>query len=115
VKAIALLLQSNAPAGAISLWSGPNGFESLSDEPYIFPTTVNDSGNYFVTYELNGCHAMISEPFHVNILQHLTTPLINADVTSICIDAPIPVNICLVPFTQTQERPIPGSSMERKR
>lgn len=96
-----LLLQSNAPPGAISLWSGPNGFESLSDEPYIFPATVNDTGNYFVSYELNGCQAPVSEPFHVSILQHLTTPLINADVTSICIDAPIPVNICLVPFTQT--------------
>jgi gliding motility-associated-like protein len=96
-----LILQSNAPAGAISLWSGPNGFESLSDRPFIFPSSVTDTGNYFVTYELNGCHAPVSAPFHVAIQAHLTMPLINADVTSLCIDAPIPVNICLDPTSTT--------------
>jgi len=96
-----ILLQTNAPAGAVLLWSGPNGFESLSDEPYIFPTSAADSGNYFVSYELDGCNAPLSDPFHVDVLAHLTTPLINADVATICIDAPIPVNICLDPGTLT--------------
>ncbi len=96
-----LILQSNAPAGAVSQWSGPNGFESLSDRPFVFPSSVADTGNYFVTYELNGCPAPLSAPFHVVIQPHLTTPLINADVTSLCIDAPIPINICLDPTTLT--------------
>jgi len=96
-----ILLQSNAPAGAVSLWSGPNGFESLSDKPFIFPSSVSDTGNYYVTYTLNACSAPVSAPFHVAVLAHLTMPLINADVTSICIDAPIPVNICLDPGSQT--------------
>ncbi len=82
-------------------WFGPNGFETTDTEVIIYPATPDDAGAYAVSYELNGCISAPSVPFSVSIQPSVTMPLINADVTSICIDAPIPVNICLEPSTLT--------------
>ncbi|HJW31138.1 MAG TPA: hypothetical protein VJ508_18050, partial [Saprospiraceae bacterium] len=96
-----LALTSNAPANAVLSWTGPNGFSSSVGSPVIFPATTLNAGVYVLNYELNGCPAPVSAPFNVQVQSALATPAISGDVTSLCLDAPVPVTICIDPNSLT--------------
>jgi gliding motility-associated-like protein len=90
-----LLLHTHGPAGAIFTWSGPNGFTSNEANPFIFPANTSDAGAYTVMYDVNGCSSPVSPAFTVIIQNALVTPSIQTDVTAFCLDAPIPVTLCI--------------------
>jgi gliding motility-associated-like protein len=94
-----LQLNGNGPAGATYQWSGPNGFASTDANPVISPVTVNDAGAYSVSYVLNGCSSPVSATFTVTVQAALAEPAIITDVTAFCLDAPIPINVCVTTGT----------------
>jgi gliding motility-associated-like protein len=96
-----LTLQTDIPAGALLTWTGPNGFMSQDEMPFIFPADASHSGTYSVLYELNGCTVTGASFFDVTVQPALTEPQIQADVTAICIDDPLPVTVCLQSGTST--------------
>ncbi|HJW29219.1 MAG TPA: gliding motility-associated C-terminal domain-containing protein, partial [Saprospiraceae bacterium] len=96
-----LALTSNAPVNAVLSWTGPNGFSSSVGSLVIFPATTLNAGAYVLNYELNGCPAPASAPFNVQVQSSLATPAISGDVTSLCLDAPVPVTICIDPNSLT--------------
>ncbi len=89
-----LILTSNAP-GVILQWTGPNGFMSNDVSPVIFPVAPANAGFYSVYFTLNGCVSPVSAEKEVKVQSSLLTPQVEADINRICIDDPIPVNLCL--------------------
>lgn len=47
-------------AGASYMWTGPNGFTSTDQNPYIAATSLQDTGNYSVSVMLNGCGSSVA-------------------------------------------------------
>jgi gliding motility-associated-like protein len=61
-----LNLSVSNTANATYAWSGPNGFNSLQQNPALSNVGVNAAGNYTVTVTANGCSATAS----VNVTIH---------------------------------------------
>lgn len=59
-------LNFTAGGGSSYFWSGPNGFNSLNQNPQLPNALVNMSGNYTVTVTQNGCSAFTVIPAVVN-------------------------------------------------
>jgi gliding motility-associated-like protein len=89
-----LILTSNAP-GLNVHWSGPNGFESDEVSPVIYPATPLHEGFYTAYYTLNGCKSPVSIPIEVKVQSEIPAPGLDADTTRVCIDDPVPLQICL--------------------
>ncbi|HQW03163.1 MAG TPA: gliding motility-associated C-terminal domain-containing protein, partial [Saprospiraceae bacterium] len=90
-----LTLIANGPPGATFQWISSNGFESTEDRPVIYPVGPQDAGTYQVLYILNGCPSPPSNPFEISVQPALNAPSITADITAVCIDNPVPVQLCV--------------------
>ena len=90
-----LELIANGPPDATYQWISSNGFESSENRPVIYPVTPADAGTYQVFYIQNGCPSPPSNPYEINVQPSIAAPLINVDVTTVCIDNPVPVNVCI--------------------
>ena len=90
-----LILVSNAPAGSTSQWISSNGYESLEDQPVIYPVTPLDAGTYQLIYFINGCPSPPSNPYDISVQPAVTAPAITTDISAICIDNPVPVQLCI--------------------
>jgi len=55
VRDILSLQLLNPTPGASVVWTGPGGFKSTSPQPNVGSLTIDRSGKYFLTTELNGC------------------------------------------------------------
>jgi hypothetical protein len=94
-----LVLQSNAPPGSILHWVGSNGFDSMEEQPVIYPVTPADAGIYQVLYTLDGCSSPVSNPYEISVQPSIGAPALITDLDAICIDQPVPVTICIDPLT----------------
>ena len=92
-----LTLIANGPPGATFQWISSNGFESTEDRPVISPVGPQDAGTYQVLYILNGCPSPPSNPFEISVQPALNAPSITADLTAVCIDNPVPIQLCVDP------------------
>jgi len=72
-----LNLTASAVTGASYTWTGPNGFNSTTQNPSIAAVTTAATGNYIVTVTLNNCTSAGSVPLAVVVNQ---TPSIGAAV-----------------------------------
>jgi len=90
-----LILIANGPPGVSFQWISSNGFESTVDRPVIYPVGSQDAGTYQVLYILNGCPSPPSNPYEINVQPALNAPSITADLTSVCIDNPVPIQLCI--------------------
>jgi gliding motility-associated-like protein len=96
-----LFLSATLPPGASASWTGPNGWTSTEAEPFIHPFTANEAGAYAVTYALGDCVAPASVPHIVDLQGVITPPMLTGDITAICLDAPVPIDLCIAPATAT--------------
>lgn len=66
------------------LWTGPNGFNSTEQNPFLYPTTIADSGQYYLI--IKDANACPSEKDSVHVIVHRlpTPPNITAQSTSVC-------------------------------
>jgi gliding motility-associated-like protein len=90
-----LTLIANGPPGATFQWISSNGFESNEERPVIYPVGPQDAGTYQVLYILNGCPSPPSNPYEISVQPSLSAPSITADLTSVCIDNPVPIQLCV--------------------
>ncbi len=60
-----IILSANSLPGATYLWSGPNGFSSVSQNPVIPSAQLADSGDYSVSIIYQGCFSKVSVPTKV--------------------------------------------------
>ncbi len=90
-----LVLISTAPAGSMSNWISSNGFDSNEDQPVIFPVQLEDAGTYQLIYSLNGCPSPPSNPFDIEVLPSPSPPSGTADISSVCIDQAVPIELCI--------------------
>ena len=97
-----LVLTSDAPAGAVVHWSGPNGFTSNEFSPVLFPVLLENAGSYTASYTLNGCPSDTSAAFFIDVLSTIMPPVLLADVASVCIDDPVPLILCIDEASATQ-------------
>lgn len=66
------------------LWTGPNGFSSTQQNPFIYPATVPDSGTYsLIIKDANTCPSEMDTVL-VLINRLPTAPNITAQSTSVC-------------------------------
>ena len=96
-----LNLSSNAPAGADVQWFGPNGFSSTEAAPFISPVMPIHAGAYYLVYTFNGCPSDTSARVEVAVQSTLAVPMLTTDITALCIDAPVPVMLCVDAATVT--------------
>ncbi len=61
-------IQLNTPTGTSFVWSGPNGFASVTQNPVIPGVGVNAGGDYTVTASIGGCTAVAVTSVTVNAL-----------------------------------------------
>lgn len=92
-----LVLTSTAPDGAMLHWISSNGFDSMEDEPVIYPVTPADAGTYQLVYTLNGCPSPPSNPYKISVQPTLAAPAIMTDLIAVCLDDPIPITLCIDP------------------
>ena len=90
-----LVLIANGPPGADFHWISSNGFESFENQPVIYPAGPQDAGTYQVLYIQNGCPSPPSNPYEINVQPAIPAPSIHADITAVCIDNPVPINLCI--------------------
>ncbi|HEY3385894.1 MAG TPA: gliding motility-associated C-terminal domain-containing protein, partial [Saprospiraceae bacterium] len=90
-----LVLVSDAPAGAILHWISSNGFDSFENQPVIYPVLPQDAGTYQVLYTLDDCPSPPSNPYDISVQEAVMAPSIVSDITAVCIDNPVPVNLCI--------------------
>ncbi|MEO3405942.1 PKD-like domain-containing protein [Mucilaginibacter sp. CAU 1740] len=67
-------LQTPALAGATFLWTGPNNFQSESQNPIIPKATIANQGEYKLYFKVGNC---LSEPSPINVDVN-PTPVVNA-------------------------------------
>ncbi|HUR29996.1 MAG TPA: gliding motility-associated C-terminal domain-containing protein, partial [Saprospiraceae bacterium] len=96
-----LVLTSNAPVGAGVQWLGPNGFTSNETNPVIYPALPGNAGQYTAFYFLNGCASDTSAATNISIQSTITSPLLLADISALCVDNPQPFSICIDELTLT--------------
>lgn len=77
-----IFLESNTIASATYSWTGPNGFSSTLEDPFIINTTVADAGLYSLSVSANGCGSANAD---VNV---------TIDPTPVVSVAPNPTTIC---------------------
>ncbi len=92
-----LVLIANGPPGVTFQWISSNGFESNENQPVIFPVLPQDAGTYQVIYFLDGCPSPPSNPYEILVQPALASPAIVADISTVCIDNPVPVKLCIEP------------------
>jgi hypothetical protein len=90
-----LILISDAPSGSTLHWISSNGFDSFENQPVIYPVLPQDAGTYQVVYTLNGCPSPPSNPYDIIVQPAIAAPVIISDITAVCIDNPIPVELCI--------------------
>ncbi len=90
-----LVLVSTAPPGSMVHWISSNGFDSNEAQPVIYPVALDDGGTYQLVYTLNGCPSPPSNPYDITVLPAPLSPTIISDVTSVCIDNPTLINLCI--------------------
>jgi PKD repeat protein len=77
-----IFLESNTIAGATYNWTGPNGFSSTLEDPFIINTTAANAGLYSLSVSANGCGSASAD---VNVTID-PTPVVNV--------VPNPSTIC---------------------
>lgn len=66
------------------IWTGPNGFNSTQQNPFIYPVTVADSGQYIlIIKDANSCPSE-ADSVHVIVNRLAIPPNITAASTSVC-------------------------------
>ncbi len=55
-----ILFSTPALSGATYVWSGPNGFSSSLQNPFITPANATHNGNYTLQLVANGCSSSVS-------------------------------------------------------
>lgn len=89
-----LRLYSNFMAGAIYNWSGPNGFVSNAQNPFVYPTSLSDNGTYLLSVQVNGCTNKDSIQITIK-----PNPQVNISTNSpICLGDTIFINGNLIPI-----------------
>jgi len=74
---------ASAIPGASYNWTGPNGFSSVAQNPFINSITTNNQGSYTVTATVNGCTSTaVSTTVVVN--QSPATPFASSNGPNIC-------------------------------
>lgn len=96
-------LIANTPSGASIHWIGPNGFSSTLENPVIFPLSSLNEGEYFVTYTIGECTSPPSEPFILEVLSTIPSPLIIQSGDALCIQQESPITFCIHPNSTIQE------------
>jgi len=80
--------------GAVYQWTGPNGFNSNLQNPFIGVATLNDNGVYQLTVFENGCAAT---PSSVNLVVNPTPPAPSASSNSpVCVSGNLQLNASLL-------------------
>jgi gliding motility-associated-like protein len=65
-------------------WTGPNGFNSTEQNPFVYPTTIADSGQYtLIVNDVNNCPSE-ADSVHVIVNRLPISPNITAKSTSVC-------------------------------
>ncbi len=67
-----LFLTANGTAGSSYSWTGPNGFTSVLQNPFIANTSAVHNGRYYVTTTLGSCSAIDSTDVIITPLPTLT-------------------------------------------
>lgn len=96
-----ITLTSDAPAGAMLHWFGPNGFMSTERDPVITPVTPESAGEYFLFYTINDCSSDTAST-EIMVQETVLPPIPEGDTEAICIDDPVMSNICISAGTGTQ-------------
>ncbi len=73
-----LKLFVNTIAGATYSWTGPNGFNSVVQNPFVLNFVVNDTGYYFVDILINNC-PYATDSILVNSFSNATSPSVNSN------------------------------------
>ena len=76
-----LFLSANPDTTATGLtwnWSGPGGFTSTKQNPFITPSTLAEAGNYYVNDTLQGCPSLLQTDI---VVVNATTP-VSANITA---------------------------------
>jgi rRNA maturation protein Nop10 len=79
----ALNLTTNGVSGASYLWSGPNGYNSTTQNPSIINVQPAQSGDYTLTVTLTGC-APVQQTTNVTVSANPSNATANAN-TPICV------------------------------
>ena len=74
-----LLFTGNAVAGATYSWTGPNGFTSNLQNPFVAHASTADAGTYTYVIDNNGC---VSDPSSTSVIVYPTVT--NTDNTLLC-------------------------------
>ena len=96
---IFLAVEGGPVSNGIYYWTGPSGFSATTNEPFIFPATDLAQGNYFVELQIGPCRSASSDAFFIEVVPRPKTPLIETDFSGICLDAPMPIQLCIVDST----------------
>jgi gliding motility-associated-like protein len=91
-------------AGGMYQWSGPNGFDSQLQNPFIFPATADASGEYQVFVQVGECISDVSDPVAVSVLPLPSNPVTETFEGSVCLGDPFPITLCI-----TQGSTTPGA------
>ncbi len=81
-----IFLFASTVSGATYSWTGPNGYTSNQQNPFITPTTAVDSGDYVVTVTVMGCTSM--DTTHVSIILTPQTPVASSN-SPVCVGSDI--------------------------
>lgn len=87
--------------GGTYQWSGPNGFDSQLQNPFIFPVTAGASGVYQVFVQVGECISDVSDPVSVSVLPLPLNPETETFEGSVCLGSPSPITLCITPGSVT--------------
>ena len=73
-----LKLSSNTISGGFYMWTSANGFFSTLQNPFKYPVSLFDSGNYNLVIDLNGCKS-ITRFTHLSVYTKPDSPVVNGN------------------------------------
>ena len=92
-----IVVNASITTGENYQWSTPLGVVSTGPVLTIPNATKANSGNYQLTYDVDGCTSPISLPFIVDVRDSLMQPSLLDTTLSICSDLSTTIEICLDP------------------
>jgi gliding motility-associated-like protein len=101
----ALQLTTDFVLGATYFWTGPNNFNSTSQNPLVFPADQTDEGTYFVSIVVNGCPSALSPPLLVEV-NGTPEAVLAVNNGPICLDDPN----AILELSVTSASAIPGAN-----
>lgn len=79
------------------MWSGPAGFTSSLQNPFIYPAEPGQSGEYELVISIQNCSSEPSDPFIIEVVPMPQAPAVLPFEGSVCLDDPMPVEVCFDP------------------